>query len=408
MIAHHKNNYFALAALVSAILFSILEISAPIIRGASEAESINPVGLLSQYLAGFSSIATPRLVALRLYIGITTVLLTLVIGCLFLRTYRPAARSMSRNQALVIAQLLITLFTDSALFNIFVAVQLAVLMPWRHALAWLSFQIVAGLAIDLALIFTFLDASSDAKMILFNCVVERFVQVLGFGIAVIAGSERSSRLTIAASHAELLATQSMLSDMMRSSERVRIARDLHDVMGHHLTALNLHLDLALRQTEGKAGNSLRTSRQLADDLLESVRALVSAERRDQPVNLRDALQTLCSGIPAPAIVLTFEDGLEIDPPATAHALFCCVQEAITNVVRHAQADLLTIDIRRQASTIAVTIADNGRGSHGNAEGNGLRGMRERLAQQSGGLKAGNLPGRGFGLDIWVARPEPVL
>lgn len=242
--------------------------------------------------------ADSTLVTLLFYIGITTVLLTLVIGCLFLRIYGPAARSISHNHALVIAQLLITLFTDSALFNIFVAVQLAVLMPRRPALAWLSFQIVAGLAIDLALIFTFLDASSDAKMILFNCIVERFVQALGFGIAIIAGFERSSRLTIAASHAELLATQSLLSDMMRSSERVRIARDLHDVMGHHLTALNLHLDLALRQTEGKAGNWLRTSRQLADDFLESVRALVSTERRDQPVNLRDALQTLCSGIPA--------------------------------------------------------------------------------------------------------------
>ena len=173
-------------------------------------------------------------------------------------------------------------------------------------------------------------------------------------------------------------------------------------MGHHLTALNLHLELALRQTEGKAGKSLQTSRQLADDLLESVRTLVGAERRDQPVNLREALQRLCSGIPAPEIVLNVDEGLEIDPPPAAHALFCCVQEAITNTVRHAGASVMTIDIRRVDDRVVVAISDNGRGSLGSAEGNGLRGMRERLAQQGGGLNAGNLPGRGFGLDMWLA------
>ena len=402
MTSRLKHNYFALAALVSAVLFGILKLAIPLANGPGLARLDNRTGLLAQQLAQGAAKADAPLLALQLFIGMNSVLLAAFVGCLFLRLYRPAQRSLPRNDALIIAQLLIGLCIDSVLFNTLVAAQLAVLMPLRRGLAWLAVQIVAGLAIDVYLVITMLAGHPAPLGILIDCILEYMVQVLGFGVAFLVALERRSRLTIAASHAELLATQSMLGDMMRASERVRIARDLHDVIGHHLTALNLHLDLALRQTEGKAGKSLQTSRALADDLLESVRTLVDSERQDQPVNLREALHALCSGIPAPSIVLTFEDELEVDPPATAHALFCCIQEAITNAVRHAAADLLTIDIRRRGGQIVVAIADNGRGSHGRAEGNGLRGMRERLAQQGGGLTAANLPGRGFGLDLWVA------
>lgn len=403
MLLRFKHNYFALAALVSAVLFSILEVGVPLSSGPRMAELNNPVALVcEQVAAGFAIHGGVRPLTLQLFAGVTTVLLALFLCCLFLRVYRPGKRSMAHNDALIIAQLLIGLCVDSVLLNILVAAQLGALMPWRRGLAWLAFQVGIGLTIDVVLMFTLFAGDSARVSILWNCTFERIVQALGFGIALIVGVEQRSRLTIAAAHAELLATQSLLGDMMRASERVRIARDLHDVIGHHLTALNLHLDLALRQTEGKAGKSLQTSRQLADDLLESVRTLVGSERRDQPVKLREALQTLCSGIPAPKIVLTFEDGLDIDPPHLAHALFCCVQEAITNAVRHAGADVMTIDIRRVDGKFTVAVSDDGRGSQGGAEGNGLRGMRERLTQHGGGLSVGNLPGRGFGIDMWLA------
>lgn len=402
MTSRPKHNYFALAALFSAVLFGVLKLAIALVNGPVLAKLDNRTGLLAQYLASAAAPGDAPLLALQLFLGLNTVLLMCFIGCLFLRVCRPARRAMHGNDALIIAQLLIGLCIDSVLFNTLVAAQLAVLMPLRRGLTWLAVQVLAGLAIDVVLVIALLAGHAGAWGILIDCLFEYLLQALGFGIAWLVGIERRSRLIIAASHAELLATQSMLGDLMRASERVRIARDLHDVIGHHLTALNLHLDLALRQTEGKAGHALRTSRALADDLLESVRTLVGSERQDQPVNLREALHTLCSGIPAPHIVLTFEDALEIDPPATAHALFCCVQEAITNAVRHAAADLLTIDIRRRDGKVVVAIADNGRGSQGSAEGNGLRGMRERLAQQGGGLTAADLPGRGFGLDLWVA------
>ncbi len=409
MLPRQKHNYFALAALVSAILFSILEVGVPLSSGPRMAELNNPVALVCEQVAAiFATKDGLRALTLQLFACVSTVLLGLFLYGLFLRIYRPGKRSMARNDALIIAQLLIGLCVDSVLLNILVAAQLGALMPWRRGLAWLAVQIVVGLSIDVVLMFTLFAADSARVSILWNCTFERIVQALGFGIALIVGVEQRSRLTIAAAHAELLATQSLLGDMMRASERVRIARDLHDVIGHHLTALNLHLDLALRQTEGKAGKSLQMSRQLADDLLESVRTLVGSERREQPVKLREALQTLCSGIPAPKIVLSFEDGLDIDPPPMAHALFCCVQEAITNAVRHAGAESMTIDIRRVDDKFTVTVSDDGRGNHGGAEGNGLRGMRERLAQYGGGLSAGNLPGRGFGIAMWLAPARPAL
>ncbi len=133
-----------------------------------------------------------------------------------------------------------------------------------------------------------------------------------------------------------------------------------------------------------------------------MRLLVSAERNGSHIDLRLALETLCAGIPAPRIRLSMDERLDIDSATLAHAVFCAVQEAISNAIRHAGADAMSITLRRAAGgELVLDIADDGCGCRSAAEGNGLRGMRERLAQVGGTLHASNGPQRGFALSMRV-------
>src|SRR6202011_2427221 len=137
------------------------------------------------------------------------------------------------------------------------------------------------------------------------------------------------------------------ADGVRDSERARIARDLHDALGHHLTALNLHLDLASRHVGSGAVESLRISRELAQSLLAEVRATVNTQRGQRAINLRQALETLCAGIPFPSIALSYDERIEIGEPTLVDTIFRTVQEAITNAVRHSGASEVSVNLHRR-------------------------------------------------------------
>lgn len=207
-----------------------------------------------------------------------------------------------------------------------------------------------------------------------------------FGIGYLAAVANRSRNAMAAAHAELLATQQLLAETIRSSERMRIARDLHDAIGHNVTALNLHLDLAARQTCETAPASVKIARELGEELLANVRMTVSNESRDKAIDLRQALKTLCMGIPEPRIALSIDPHFSVDMPHLAHALFRCAQEGITNAVRHAGADRVEISLMKAGDAISLVIKDNGRGMGKSIEGNGLRGMRERVESLEGSME----------------------
>lgn len=370
-----------------------------------------PLGLVARQVAGLLTPAASLVragsdrvqLAWQIFLVTLTVVVLLIIVLLCVRLNPQARRDESNKLRLIVAQLLLSLFLDSVLLNLVVAAQLGALVRLRTALIWLALQIGIGIAVDVYLVASIVRNDAQVLPMLLNLGLERLVQILAFGIGTIAALELRSRLSLAAANAELLATQSLLGEMVRSSERLRIARDLHDVVGHHLTALKLHLDLALRQNGDKATESLHTSRQLAHDMLAEVRAMVGSERCDKPINLRDALQALCDGIPAPTIRLSIDAGVEIESAALAHTLFCCVREAITNTLRHGDASSMTITLRYQGEDIELAIADDGCGASHAVPGNGLRGMRERLSAHGGVLTASSLPGRGYGLEIQVPR-----
>jgi signal transduction histidine kinase len=202
-------------------------------------------------------------------------------------------------------------------------------------------------------------------------------------------------------NSELRATQSLLEENTRIAERVRIARELHDLVGHHLTALTLNLEVVTHLVDGKVLEHVQQAHSLAKLLLADVREVVSDMRQDDMVNLADALHTLIEGVPKPRIHLDLPSGAVMTEPQRAQVLLRCVQEMITNSVRHAQASNLWIRLSITGDGLAMSARDDGIGADKVAVGNGLLGMAERLKQLGGKLEIESEPGEGFALHAWL-------
>ncbi len=184
---------------------------------------------------------------------------------------------------------------------------------------------------------------------------------------------------------ELLATQHLLDEASRQSERTRIARDLHDLLGHHLTALSINLQIAEHLADGEAKDKVAESRALARLLLSDVRDAVDTLREERSVDLRSAVAVLTENTPSLAVHVDIADDVEIDNVDIAQTLVRCVQEAITNTLRHAEAANCWIRLWQEGDRLNLEVRDDGRAADDLDEGNGLTGMRERLAHLSGSL-----------------------
>ncbi|MES2323537.1 MAG: histidine kinase [Pseudomonadota bacterium] len=389
----YQSNRLGIAGVLACLLLGGTEVANVLSAGAMSTEANTPLGLLARAVASQFSPA-PSLLRAGSDRAVLTLQLLLWAQCAVLAAYAcllwlhiRLPRGSTARAWVQALQMALALLPMSALLYA-LAAQHAVTMPLRQGLKWLAAQIVL-LALILVYVVMFGNQGlSDhyIRMIWMFGGLGILIQLITFGMGYLAVSERRARLALAAANASLLATQAMLADTARASERMRIARDLHDAIGHHLTALNLHLDLAVRQAGDSPPEALRTSRELSRGLLDEVRGVVSTERSEQHIDLRSAIDTLCSGIPSPVLRVQYDECLDITSPVLAHTLFFCIQEALTNIMRHAQAALVIIDVRRDGAGVKLEIGDDGRGARGAAEGNGLRGMRERVAALGGTLR----------------------
>jgi signal transduction histidine kinase len=230
-------------------------------------------------------------------------------------------------------------------------------------------------------------------------------QIFAFGVGYLAASERRSRLELQQRTRELMAPQQMLADSSRVAERVRISQELHDTIGHSLTVLNVNLELASHLTDGRASEAVTKAHTVARMLLADVREVVHAFGQERHINLRGALTTLIADAHSPVIHLSLPDDLRVDDPTRAHAVFRCVQEAITNAVRHAHAQNLWIRLAQLPDGIDVRITDDGKGEDEVKAGHGLKGMRQRLEDVGGRLTVEAAQGRGFTIEAWVPAPK---
>lgn len=218
-----------------------------------------------------------------------------------------------------------------------------------------------------------------------------------FAVGRIAAKERSNRQQLEASLHEVTAMHHLLEGSAKVSERLRIARELHNALGHHLTSLNLNLQLASRLAEGKAQESVRDAHMVSKLLLSDVRDIVTNMRDAGAEGLNEALGQLASPLQQPNIHLNAADPPPSLTPVHAHILFRVVQEGITNAIRHANPSNVWIDLHYSGNQAFVTVRDDGKGSTNLKPGNGLTGMRERLETFGGTLRAQNTTPTGFAL-----------
>ena len=200
-------------------------------------------------------------------------------------------------------------------------------------------------------------------------------------------------------NAELRATRALLADSARVIERTRISRELHDLLGHHLTALSLNLEVAGHLSDGRVKEHVTQAHTLARLLLTDVREAVSQLREGGAIDLGAALRPLAENVPMLDIAMDIEAPLTVDDPGRAHVLLRCAQEAITNAVRHSGASRLWLDAHRVGDNVVLRVRDDGRGCEQLAPGNGLRGLRERLQQHGGRLEIATGRGEGFQLTM---------
>jgi signal transduction histidine kinase len=313
----------------------------------------------------------------------------------FIGAYALAARTRldeRERTALLVLQSLSALYLVW-LYPNFLITALLVVVSWQ--IAWsttLRRAISAVLAQSAALALMKCVDQADGMSLLVlvsTCGFELFA----VSAAHLARSEASARQSLANANAELRATHALLADNARMAERLRISRDLHDVLGHNLTSLTVHLDVASRLAQGASVEHVRCARTIAGTLLDEVRGVVS-QIRVQPVDLRATLLSLTEGLPGLRVELTLPDELTALDPTRADAILRCVQELITNTLRHAQAQELAIEIRQSLDgALSIAARDDGRGGEV-VEGQGLAGMRERFEALGGSLSIACAPGRG--------------
>jgi signal transduction histidine kinase len=275
------------------------------------------------------------------------------------------------------------------------AAQLIELVPPSVAVLWVAAQ--TGV---LAARFWWLDGIVTALVI---AGAYLGFQMFAMATATLALRERVAREQLSRANAELHATRALLAEDSRVAERLRISRDLHDTLGHHLTALSLQLEVASRLAQGAAVDHVAEAHAITRLLLGDVRDAVGRLRDSSHSDLGAAIRTLADATPQLQVHVAVPDHIGAENPLQAHAILRCVQEVITNTMRHAQARNLWITLERREDGLVLTARDDGRGVDAVACGNGLRGMRERLEELSGRVDFSSSPGGGFEVQAFVPK-----
>lgn len=245
--------------------------------------------------------------------------------------------------------------------------------PWRVALA-------ATLLADLAF-YLLMTYTGHGAPLTFAMIYTGFGALAAFCVHY-ARSAEHARDALAQANAHLLATRSLLADSARNAERLRLARELHDVAGHKLTAMRLNLRELQATTPSP---TLALAERLSAELLADIRNVVQAMREEAGLDLATALRALAAPFPQPKLELDIAENVHVADPAIAETLLRLVQEALTNAVRHADAKRLHVTLRREGERLHLRIEDNGRLRGNLREGNGIAGMRERVEAVNGTL-----------------------
>jgi len=223
----------------------------------------------------------------------------------------------------------------------------------------------------------------------------------------VAASERVARTELAEANRQLREHAAQVEELATTKERNRLAREIHDSLGHYLTVVNVQIGAAqavFTQDQSRALNHLSKAQSLTQEGLAEVRRSVAA-LRSLPIDGRPlpiALHKLIEQWNSAATNATFEvvgDVRALTPQADL-TIYRAAQEALTNAGKHAHASHLSVTLDYSDSEIVrLRVEDNGVGSTDSQGGFGLLGVRERVQQLGGEVCVRTEVGRGFSLEV---------
>ena len=314
-----------------------------------------------------------------------------------------------------------------------------------HAILWQDWLTV-GVLTTLALALTVGDGPAWGGFFIYTAafasgrlpIIQAAIVLIGLEVIILMGilighldtSNAASGLTLVAivgvvvmgvvhfiaTDRELRLAREEIARLAVTTERLRIARDLHDLLGHNLSLITLKSELAgrlLQVAPERAAREIGDVEQVARTTLEEVRAAVANYR--QPT-LANELHAASEILAAAGIVYQYE-GHEASTdtlPTPLEALLAwTVREGVTNVIRHSRAHQCTIRLTRTSQQLGIEILDDGKGSSNQASetspaeidnhgGNGLRGLKERVAELGGSYEIGPRASGGFELSVSVS------
>ena len=230
-----------------------------------------------------------------------------------------------------------------------------------------------------------------------------FLGFQGFALvtAALAKSEAESREDQSRINAELVSTRELLRESAKLGERIRISRELHDSVGHHLTGLCLHLEAALNSPADQAKEGIQRAQSAAKDALHEVRSVVSALHGGEEIDLHSALHLLAEAIPRIRLNLSIAKELRLTDPERANAVLRCVQEITTNTLKHSDASNLWISLSLERGGIEIEARDDGHATRKAESGFGLTTMRQRFEELGGVVSFETGMQQGFSLRAWL-------
>ncbi len=238
--------------------------------------------------------------------------------------------------------------------------------------------------------------------------------VLGLGAGFIfmivftqlATSERQAREQLQKANQQLAEYAAQVEQLATVRERNRLAREVHDTLGHYLTVINVQLEVVTKLIDSnpaRAKEAAVKAKQLASEGLNEVRRSVSALRptplEDRP--LPDALRTLIETSRDAGLMVTFEQtgSARVVSPEIETVLYRATQESLTNIRKHAHASAANVRLAYDANAVSLRVRDNGLGRKGGEDNVGLNALRERATALNGTVLAENHLEGGFVLEV---------
>lgn len=218
-----------------------------------------------------------------------------------------------------------------------------------------------------------------------------FGLMAGFGVLLQADLEARNR--------RLVETQGEVRRLAAFAERERIGRDLHDLLGHTLTLVAVKADLAARLSERDPAGARREMEEVAAAARDALAEVRTAVVGMTGASLAQEIEHARAALAAARVDAQIRVDAAADPRRGA-VLAMALREAVTNVIRHADASLCTIGLDADATGLRLTVRDDGRGGGPIHEGSGLSGMRARLLAAGGRLQV-ERGGQGACVTAWL-------